>query len=75
MSAAAMPPRAYGNMTPLTISQRVVPSASAPSFRSCGTPRNSSRLMLETIGRIMIAKMTIAVKIPAPDDDGCRRAG
>ena len=70
MIAAAMPPRAYGNMTPRTISQRVVPSASAPSFSSRGTPRKSSRLMLETIGRIMIVSTTIAVKMLEPVVDG-----
>ena len=75
MSAAATPPRAYGNTTPRTISQRVVPSASAPSFSSDGTPRKSSRLMLETIGRIMIASTTIAVKTLAPDDEGGPNSG
>ncbi len=75
MSAAAMPPRAYGKVTPRTISQRVVPSASAPSLSSRGTPRKSSRLMLETIGRIMIASTTIAVKMLEPLDDGSPKSG
>ena len=70
ISAAAMPPRAYGKTTPRTISQRVVPSASAPSFSSRGTPRKSSREMLETIGRIMIVRTTIAVKTLEPLVDG-----
>ena len=33
-SLPRLPPRAYGKTTPRIISQRVVPSASAPSFRS-----------------------------------------
>ena len=73
--AAAMPPRAYGKTTPRTISQRVVPSASAPSLRSRGTPRKSSREMLETIGRIMIVSTTIAVKTLEPVVDGGPKSG
>ncbi len=75
MSAAAMPPRAYGKTTPRIISQRVVPSPSAASFNSDGTPRKSSRLMLETIGRIMIASTMIAVKMLAPAADGGPKSG
>ena len=75
ISAAAIPPRAYGNTTPRTISQRVVPSASAPSFSSRGTPRKSSRLMLEMIGRIMIVSTTIAVKMLEPVAAGSPKSG
>src|SRR5438477_538526 len=67
ISAAAIPERAYGKTTPRIISQRVVPSASAPSFRSRGTPRKSSRLTLETIGVIMIVRTRIAGRRPKID--------
>jgi hypothetical protein len=49
-TAAVIPLRVYGITTPRTISQRVVPSASAPSSSSRGTAKNSSRQMLEMIG-------------------------
>ncbi len=42
--------------TPRTISQRVAPSASAPSRSSGGTVVNSSRVTLATIGTTMIVR-------------------
>ncbi len=50
MIAPTTPLRAYGSDTPRTISQRVAPSASAPSFRSRGTARKSSRQTADVIG-------------------------
>src|ERR671925_1347196 len=67
MSAAAIPEREYGRTTPRIISQRVVPSASAPSLSSRGTPRKSSRETLETIGVIMIVSTRIAGRRPKID--------
>ena len=64
MIAAAIPVRVAGRMTPRTISQRVAPSASAPSSSSFGTCRNSSRQMLAMIGTIMIVRITPAVNRP-----------
>ena len=49
------------------ISQRVAPSAAAPSFSSAGTVRNRSRLSEEMIGRIMIVSTSPAVKMLSPD--------
>ncbi len=62
MIAPTTPLRAYWSVTPRTISQRVAPSASAPSSRSCGTARKSSRQTAEVIGTIMIVSTMIAVK-------------
>ena len=66
MSAAAIPDRVAGNVTPRIISQRVVPSASAPSSRSAGTCMKSSRQMLATIGTTMIVRISPAVNRPVP---------
>jgi hypothetical protein len=64
MSAALTPVRVYGSTTPRTISQRVAPSASAPSSSSVGTLMKSSLQMLEQIGTTMIVKTRIAIRIP-----------
>ena len=44
------------------ISQRVAPSASAASLWSAGTVAMTSREIAETIGRIMIARISPAMK-------------
>ena len=44
------------------ISQRVAPSASAASLWSRGTVAITSREIAETIGRIMIARISPAMK-------------
>ena len=44
------------------ISQRVAPSASAASLCSPRTVAITSRLIAETIGRIMIARISPAMK-------------
>ena len=44
------------------ISQRVAPSASAASLFSDGTVAITSREIAETIGRIMIARISPAMK-------------
>ena len=64
ITAAAIPGRDEERTTPLTISQRVAPSASAPSSSSRGTLRNSSRQTLATIGTTMIASTSPAMKMP-----------
>ena len=51
--AAATPDAVVGSTTPRITSQRVAPSASAPSFSSRGTVRNRSRLSEAMIGRII----------------------
>ena len=66
---AAMPGRVDGRTTPRTISQRVVPSASAPSLSSLGTLRKSSRLIVAMIGTTMIVRIEPAVK-SRPVDGG-----
>ena len=58
--AAAMPDARDERMTPRTISQRVAPSASAPSSSSLGTLQEELRLMLAMIGTTMIVRITIA---------------
>ena len=70
MQAEAIPGRIDPSTTPRTISQRVAPSASAPSLSSLGTVRNRSRVIAAMIGSAMIARITIAVKIPDPLSDG-----
>ena len=74
-TAAVIPLRVYGMTTPRTISQRVVPRASAPSSSSRGTARNSSRQMLEMIGTTMIVRINPAVKRPVPACDGAPNSG
>ena len=64
MTAATIPLFAYGSTTPRTISQRVEPSAIAPSSRSVGTLRKSSRQMADVIGTAMIVSTRIAGSIP-----------
>ena len=60
-----MPGPAYGIETPRIVSQRVAPSASAPSERSLGTREKSSRQMLDVIGMIMIVRTSAAGSSPA----------
>ena len=62
MAAPAMPPRAYGRTALRIISQRVAPSASAASLRWVGTVGMISRETAVTIGRIMIARISPAMK-------------
>src|SRR3954466_14237636 len=64
ITAAPMPGFDEESTTPLTISQRVAPSASAPSSSSSGTLRKSSRQTLATIGTTMIARIRPAMKMP-----------
>ena len=60
-----MPGAAYANMTPRIASQRVEPSASAPSIRSRGVRAKSSRQIAEVIGMIMIVSTSAAGSMPA----------
>ena len=60
--------RCDGSTTPRTISQRVAPSASAPSWSSRGTLRKSSRLIEAMIGTTMI------VRIDAGGEESRRRS-
>ena len=48
------------------ISQRVAPSASAPSWRRRGVWANTSRATAETIGRIITASTTPTTSIVRP---------
>ncbi len=57
-----MPGREYGSTAMRIISQRVAPSASAASLCSAGTVAITSRAIAETIGRIMIARISPATK-------------
>ena len=67
MTAATRPALTCGIATPRTISQRVEPSASEPALRSLGTLSKSSRLMLATIGTIMIVSTRQAGSRPTFD--------
>ena len=62
MAAPVMPEREYGRTAIRIISQRVAPSASAASLWSDGTVATTSRLIAETIGTIMIARISPAMK-------------
>ena len=57
-----MPGREYGSTAIRIISQRVAPSASAASLFSDGTVAITSREIAETIGRIMIARISPPMK-------------
>ena len=62
IAAPVMPAREYGRTAMRIISQRVAPSASAASLCSTGTVAITSREIAETIGRIMIARISPAMK-------------
>jgi hypothetical protein len=62
IAAPAMPAREYGRIAVRIISQRVAPRASAASLWSAGTVAITSRVIAETIGRIMIARIRPATK-------------
>ena len=62
IAAPEMPAREYGRTARRIISQRVAPSASAASLLSAGTVAMTSREIAETIGRIMIARISPAMK-------------
>ena len=62
IAAPEIPAREYGRIAVRIISQRVAPSASAASLWSGGTVDITSRVMAETIGRIMIASTSPAMK-------------
>ena len=62
IAAPEMPAREYGSTAMRIISQRVAPSASAASLSCGGTVAMTSREMAETIGRIMIARISPAMK-------------
>ena len=47
-------------------SQRVAPSASAPSFKAGGTVFSTSMVTEAMVGRIMRARMTPAARKPSP---------
>ena len=72
---AAMPGRVDERTTPRTISQRVVPSASAPSLSSFETLPKSSRLIDAMIGTTMIVRTTPAVKTPRPVGEAAPKIG
>ena len=57
-----MPAREYGSTAMRIISQRVAPSASAASLCSRARCAITSREIAETIGRIMIARISPAMK-------------
>ena len=57
-----IPAREYGSTAIRIISHRVAPSASAASLCSDGTVAITSREIAETIGRIMIARISPAMK-------------
>ena len=65
--------------TPRIDSQRVEPSASAPSVRSCGTRMKSSRQIADVIGMIMIVRTSAAGRMPAcegvPEKTGSSPSG
>ena len=62
MAAPEIPAREYGITAVRIISQRVAPSARAASLWSSGTVEITSRLIAVTIGRIMIARISPAMK-------------
>ena len=64
--AAATPETVVGSTTPRMISQRVAPSAAAPSFSSGGTVRNRSRLSAAMIGSTISVSPSPAVKVLRP---------
>ena len=66
MLAEMMPGRANGSTAIRIISQRVAPRASAASSCSRGVCRKTSRQSAVTIGRIITASTTEAVKIVRP---------
>ena len=57
-----IPLREYGITAMRIISHRVAPRASAASLCSAGTVAITSRAMAETIGRIMMARISPAMK-------------
>jgi hypothetical protein len=61
-----MPARALRSTPMRIISQRVAPSASTASRWCCGTTCNTSRVIDEIMGMIMIARMIPAPSIPIP---------
>ncbi len=64
--APTMPMRALRSTPIRIISHRVAPSASTASRCMCGTAVITSLVSDDTIGRIMIARMTPAAKRPMP---------
>src|SRR5262249_60621813 len=64
--APTMTPLLCGQTAPWIISRRVAPSAYAPSLSIAGTVAITSRDSEVTIGVIMKARMTPAVKNDAP---------
>ena len=62
IDAPTIPEREYGRIAVRIISQRVAPSASAASLWSGGTVAITSRVIAETIGTIMIARISPAMK-------------
>ena len=61
MTAPMMPPAECGMTAPVIISQRVAPSASAPSRSVSGVVSITSRAIEDMIGVIMTARMIPAV--------------
>ncbi len=66
MIAPISPERANGSTAIRTASQRVAPSASAPSRSDDGTARSTSRLTEEMVGVIMMARMMPPVSMLKP---------
>ena len=66
MMPPTMPMRALRRTAMRTISQRVAPRASTPSFWLMGTALITSRVMEEITGRIMMDRMMLAVRMPSP---------
>ena len=65
-----MPPIEWGRTAPVIISQRVAPSARAPSRSVCGVVSITSRDTDDTIGVIMTARISAAVRNVRPPDTG-----
>ena len=66
MIAPTMPMRELRSTPMRIISQRVAPRASTPSRWLFGTAVMMSRVSEEMMGRIMIARMMLAVSSPTP---------
>jgi hypothetical protein len=69
------PDAADGMTTPRSTSQRVDPSAVAPSWSSCGTVKKRSRLTEAMIGTTMIVRIRLALKRPVPVVAGAPKIG
>ena len=71
ITAPTRPPALWGSTAALIISQRVAPSASAPSLSPGGVVSITSRDSEVMIGMIMIARMIPAVRNDRPRSKSC----